>query len=224
MNHTNTPIDWTLAVTRNRDDLLRLLAVVFLTLGIAGGVAVARLPRHVHLSLLRVLRPAEAIARRLIAIAAREISVTPRTAGPAPSSAIPRGKKEREPVFALFDPRRQIGPIKKRVAGHGPNIRHFDGFDAPVPEWQEASPDDMVDVARLIARAKALRAALDDIPAQARRLARMMAKREAAGRPPIRPMRPGRPPGYRERWTHPVDELLSDCQELALMALAPDTS
>ena len=216
-------MNWTQAITRNRDDLLQLLASVFVTLGLTVGSAVTVLPRHAWLDMLRRVRIGEAVARRLITIAARNLSVTLPERRNMPSCGVPRGKGKPVPAFVLIDPRRRVGPVEKRVSGFGPNVRYLDEMDVPVPERREVSPDDMLDASRLLARAQALRAALDDIPGQARRLARMMARRAAAGRPPIRPMRPGRPPGHRDRPTDALDELLADCQELALMALAPDT-
>jgi hypothetical protein len=38
------------------------------------------------------------------------------------------------------------------------------------------------------------------------------------------PIRPGRPPGYRRRAVHLVDELLDECQWLAHRAAIADTS
>ena len=61
--------------------------------------------------------------------------------------------------------------------------------------------------------------ALDTIPHQARRLIRWQAKRDAAlkaFRPTrLSPMRPGLPPGWRERRLHEVDDILRECHGLA---------
>ena len=76
--------------------------------------------------------------------------------------------------------------------------------------------------ALLFTRLRALRAALQDIPRQARRLARWEARQALARREkrPLRPrrmsiIRPGLPPGWRERRVHDVDDVLRECHGLA---------
>ncbi len=71
--------------------------------------------------------------------------------------------------------------------------------------------------------------ALNDIPRQARRLKRWEIKRDAAlkASKPTRlsPMRPGLPPGWRERRTHEIDDVLKECHRLANDRVkAPDSS
>lgn len=65
-------------------------------------------------------------------------------------------------------------------------------------------------------------------PRQARRLVRWQVRREAMqkqGGPVFTsPMRPGRPPGYRKKPSHEVDEVLKECHWLARDAEQPDTS
>ncbi len=213
---------WTAAVERHHAELLRIVAALLVMAGMVGGVVVATLPRRVHLAILDVLRAAESAVRRLIVMAAWGIRVVPRAPRAAPSGAVPRGSGERVPSFPLFDTRLNVDPKKKRVAGFGPNIRGFDEYDVMPPARQAPSPDDMVDAGRLCRRLQALLAALEDLPKQARRLARILARGRSKWQ---RPMRPGRPPGYRSKGRRAVDEVLADCQELALMALeAPDTS
>lgn len=56
--------------------LLRVVAALFEMAGLAEDEAPATLPRHLRNRLLRLLRPAESAARRLIVIAARGIEVT----------------------------------------------------------------------------------------------------------------------------------------------------
>lgn len=194
----------------NRLALLRVLAGVVAMFG--GGETVLR---HVHSAILAVLRPAEAAARRLIAIEAHGMAIPVVATRPAPCAPIPAGKGEgRIPSFALFDPRRRVGAIVPRAPGF-PNVRFFDGLDAPVPQRRAASPDDPVTSARLRRRLDALLFALGNIPRQARRLVRRYAKQAR----PLRPLRPGRPPGHVERGEREVDILLADCHELALIAL-----
>ena len=87
------------------------------------------------------------------------------------------------------------------------------------------SADGMVNGARLIRRLEALESALADLPRQAMRLARWRMRQETSPNPSFKtPLRPGRPPGYRRRAVHEVDELLSECQWLAHYAAIADTS
>ena len=87
------------------------------------------------------------------------------------------------------------------------------------------SADGMVNAARIIRRLEALDAALADLPRQAKRLVRWRMREERSENPSYKtPLRPGRPPGYRRRAVHLVDELLSECDWLALRAAMADTS
>ena len=76
-----------------------------------------------------------------------------------------------------------------------------------------------VDATQIGQRLNALMRALDNIPRQARRLIRWQAKRDAAlkAHRPTRmgPMRPGLPPGWRERRIHEIDDVLRECHGLA---------
>ena len=93
---------------------------------------------------------------------------------------------------------------------------------APAPA---KSADGMVSAARVIRRLEALESALADLPRQARRLVRWRMRQETSPDPSFKsPLRPGRPPGYRRRVVHEVDELLSECQWLAFRAAMTDTS
>ena len=93
-------MDWDRVIERNRDALKRILAALVVMAGFADvslpfscgrrcrGEAEAdegcceerrprTLPRHLHRAVLRLLRPAEAAARRLIVVAARGLVVEP---------------------------------------------------------------------------------------------------------------------------------------------------
>ncbi len=195
--------------------------VAALLLLIGGGV-VSVLPRHRRVAAWRVLRPAEAALRRLIVIVERvsgiEVLPAVRSADRRFPAGVARGAGSRIPAFALFDPRKRFDSNGSRVRGT-PNIRFFDGYDAPVPAKSVATPDDMVSAERLCRRLQALQRALGDLPKQARRLARWQAKREvvrAVSGKYIAPIRPGKPPGNRDRGKHPVDEILRECHKLAL--------
>jgi hypothetical protein len=94
-----------------------------------------------------------------------------------------------------------------------------------VPEKEE---DARIDAARLGRRLMAIKLALEDLPRQAKRLVRLKARRETLqqqGRPIfISPMRHGRPPGYRKKPRHEVDEVLIECHGLARDVERLDTS
>lgn len=210
-------MNWALAIDRNRKDLLRIVAGLFAVAGV--GLEKGRLPRMVYLSLLSLLRPAEAAARRIIAIAARDVVPVPRrsVAQPPTGRVTCVGERQRA-YFRLFDPRKRV-----RIAGgpgKGADIRlSVPGIAEPV--FMARVPDAPRDARQLELRMRALKDALEDIPAQARRMAQARAKRLAH----IWPMRPGRPPGHRARAQREVDKILSECHGLALHALdTPDTS
>ena len=291
-------MDWALAIEKNRDALKRVLAMLVAMIEAAGGGASGlsdcgarqtTLPRHLHRFMLRLLRPAEAAARRLIIIAARGLVVKlpplrlpkpgpqPRTiftpdrvrgssvsvpiVPPEPArSAVP----PRKPTvsLSLLDPLKRFGVRPRYVKpSMMPSIRSFD--DPRVPLFQQPrqpnppppSPDDPLDAAHLHRRLEAIERALDDLPRQAKRLARWQARRDAilaqerngdaagmqgegsnsgcnaAGTQKkdrfyrLEPMRPGRPPGWRRRPSHAVDEVLNELHGLAVRAREhPDSS
>ncbi len=194
--------------------LIRVVAALLASAGLATGAVLVGLPRVVRLSILRVLRPAESAARRLIVVAAQGLDVAAQGRERALVGVIPKGAGAAVPRFALFDPRKRFAELSTGagfVAGLGPRISGFDAVRVEARVCKEPSD------ARLIARLKALHAALEDIPAQARRLARTLAKRRAAGDVPRRtsPLRPGFAPGYRQWRVHEVDDILAECTVLA---------
>ncbi|MGB8819136.1 MAG: hypothetical protein WCC66_14565, partial [Rhizobiaceae bacterium] len=101
-----------------------------------------------------------------------------------------------------------------------------------------------LDATHIGQRLNALMRALENLPHQARRLVRWQQKRDAAlkslmlrcerSEPQsthawsprrLSPMRPGLPPGWRQRPIHEIDEILKECHGLALHLLnAPNTS
>ncbi len=215
-------MDWTLGIDRQRDALLRMVAALLVLAG-DGGV----LPRHVRTGIWRVLRPAEAAFRRLVVVVKVVFKIEAGMAVPrgGPVPAIPRVSGDvsaRIPAFALFDARKSFKP-RSSVKGRKPvpRIRFFDEVQVFEPVVV-ISPDDAVCAAHMMRRLRALNAALGDVPKQARRLARWEAKRQAVRAETgkyIAPMRPGKPPGHRDRGRHPVDFVLKDCHEMALYAL-----
>jgi len=148
------------------------------------------------------------------------------------------------PPFKLIDPRKVFEFMRnltpKRIPGPGPWITSFDPgvrqLDrTPLYEWQERqnqpgpAPDDEMSATALCNRLNALMAALQDLPGQALRMvkleARLKRRFERHGKPNLPPMRPGLPPGFRQRQKHEVDEILAECHRLAMRVVnAPDTS
>ncbi len=98
-------MDWTTAIDRNREALKRVLAGLLVMAGLTPNdreervtdrptaacplPIAATLPRTLHRAILRLLRPAEAAARRLVIVAARGLVVEVRRPGsPVPRSAV----------------------------------------------------------------------------------------------------------------------------------------
>jgi len=239
--------DWPAAIARNREALLRIVAVLFVYAGLDEGGADA-VPRRVGRMILRLLRPAEAAARRLIVIAARGVTVeAPRprperaptaierlqAAGllvvreginlglacvPQAPAAEPAKSASAIPAFPFTDPPRRFDPRD----WHG--LRPF-----PQSGFAPADPDEEVTARHLCRRLIALERALDDIDGQARRLARRKARINLASgsikRASLRRMvRFGHPPGHRKRPVYAVDDILRECHSLALHARRLDSS
>ena len=167
------------------------------------------LPRHLHRFVLRLLRPAEAAARRLIIVAARGLVVEvspPRQRKPTLKSIfvrndvgtgiVRRGSLPDRALAAsrstslslpLFDPLKRFGVRRYVKQRDVPRIRSFDDIRIPLfhrppePQPPPLTPDDPLDAGRLSRRLEALASALDDLPRQARRLARWRAHRLRRG-------------------------------------------
>ena len=152
-------MDWAGVIDRNREDLLRIIAALFAMAGLVEGMTVATLPRHVYGAVLKVLRPAESAVRRLIIIAARDLSVPPPAIRPGPAAPArahrpanivvhkvflglagvpapgPPSCKSAErtaasvPPFPLFDPRKRFDFNRRRYTRNRPRIRSLD------PDW-----------------------------------------------------------------------------------------
>ena len=235
-----------MAIKRNSESLKGIIADLFAILEFAGLATVARLPRSVHSAVLRVLRPAESAVRRLIVIAARGLVVKLAPARPdlrpRPAKPIAKGLgSSRPPSFQLFDPRKRFKPVRAmKSIQRVPRIAFLSLPDptvaaiwaaraarAPAPAAAPAPPpsDGLASAKSLTRRLQALKSALEDLPRQAKRLARWQQRRLAA--PDLKflsPLRPGRPPGYRRKPIHEVDEVLIACDDLAWEAMKPNTS
>jgi hypothetical protein len=232
-------MDWDLAIKRNNEALIEIVADIFAMLGLVALTdTVSRLPWPAYRAVLRILRPAESALRRLIVVAARGLVVKPGSSRMRPAGAVKTRKSVTSRLsFQLFDPRTRIMlPRRMTPKRPGPRIHMFNADNELVTIWPPPRPtasaparpksaDGLVNASRLIRRLEALESALVDLPRQARCLARWRMRQEKSPSPSFKsPLRPGRPPGHRRRNTHEVDELLSECHWLAHYSAAADTS
>jgi hypothetical protein len=224
-------------------EVLKLCAEI----GLTEGGSVERIAKPLHRYVLRILRTAESAARRLIIAAARDIVVEykpRRSAGPKKTKTLSsdkadgegKAKRKRGFLFNLFDSlKRQGRRFKKKRRGPEPHIHSIESFleqkqaeiAAAQAKQQQVVDDGMVGAKHLVRRLVAVVDALQDIPRHALRLARWEARPKEERRPERwSPMRPGRPPGFRQRAIHEVDEILKECHWLARSMRPPldDTS
>ena len=152
----------------------------------AAGEPRRTLPRHLHRAVLRLLRPAEAAARRLVIVAARGIETPPVSSphrvrgGEVPRA--PRRSGGKQIALPLFDPLRRSPDQRCLLASQTAMPRiSIPGWSVPAPLPVPPSPDDPVDATRLTLRLAALARVLDDLPREARRFARWKSGRDAAG-------------------------------------------
>jgi hypothetical protein len=145
-------MDWERAIEWNRQALMRVLAMLVAMAGLAAGEP-GTLPRHLHRAVLRLLRPAEAAARRLVIAAARGLVVTlpqPRPRKPKPASifvrngvgtgiVLPAGVSES--AFLAWAERAAGRPGKDGSEDNGKPSRPF-GFRLfdPLPRFRPARP------------------------------------------------------------------------------------
>jgi hypothetical protein len=217
-------LDWALAIRRNRDQLRQIVLALFAVARMRVGGSLFTLPRDMVSAIMLVLRPAESAVRRLIVIAAHGLVIQPRPlGGQVPGIAGRRGFFPQMKAFKLFDPLKSFDQEDfwdEAQRQHEHALRPLD----PASGFQiiDTTP---VDATQIGQRLNALMRALDDLPRQARRLARWQFKRDAAlkAHRPTRmgPMRPGLPPGWRERKIHEIDEVLRECHGLANDLLNP---
>ncbi len=235
-------MDGQAAIEQNVEALKRIL----LSLVVMAGEGL--LPRHLHRAILRLIRPAESAARRLIIAAARAVTVPP-WRGPVPKKEVagrrkrhfqpkspPRPKPRACPrrlALPLTDPLQH--PLRRaRVRPRSIPRLWAEGMTVPrAPLPAPPAPDDPLDAARLRLRLDALGRALGDLPRQALRFARWRARQaywRAHGARFRRPLRPGRPPGAlrpgNRRREHEVHAVLAHAHSLGWWALngRPDTS
>ncbi|NJM31128.1 MAG: hypothetical protein HC855_14475 [Rhizobiales bacterium] len=131
-------MDFDLAISRQRDALVRIVASLFAMLGLADEVLAGRIPRGLHSAVLRILRPAESAVRRLIVAAARGMVAEPKAPRAArKGSTPPKGTAKRgarTPAFNLSDKHEPWLPPrhKRKPRSPGPRITIFDGPEPTV--------------------------------------------------------------------------------------------
>jgi hypothetical protein len=227
-------MDGQAAIERNVEALKRIL----LSLVVVAGEGL--LPRHLHRFILRLIRPAESAARRLIIAAARAVTVPPWR---GPVRKVERRRKRhfqpkmppqpkprpalRRLALPLADPLKD--PLRRRAPARPASIPRLwaEGMTTPrlqIPSRQPPAPDDALDATRLRLRLDALGRALADLPRQALRFARWRARQAYWRQRGARfrwPLRPGRPPGAcrPRRETHEVQTVLVHAHELGWWAL-----
>tara|TARA_R110002020_G_scaffold83397_2_gene207323 strand:- start:236745 stop:237404 length:660 start_codon:yes stop_codon:yes gene_type:complete len=186
----------------------RLDRVVLIAADLLGPVADAILPKGIAAKILAILKPAEALARRLLYLLAPTITLKPAppakagaSSSSAPRPATPK-PRDHTPVFRLTEaPTRGPKPT-------GPRIRYLDG--PPAPPKPPARPSAPQTAAKLRARLIALSMVLGDPDHHARRLARFLARRATKAVPRPIPLNFDNVPGLgRKR----LDEDLRDALE-----------
>ena len=226
------------AVDINKSSISRIIAGLFALLGLTDSSVVGRIPRELHRTVLRVLRPAESAVRRLIVIVAKSIKVKVSPARPMPAGLVRTKQEYQRLSFQLFDPRPPVFRQRPqpKTARPQPRISFFGNGEVRTIAWgqnshrnsQNVAPQPKnghADAAILLRRLKALKAALDDLPRQAKRLVRALARRQKAPHLKLKgPLRPGRAPGYRKRPVEDIDRVLHECDWFAREILAPDSS
>ncbi len=178
------------------------------------------LPPPTYRQILNILRPAEAALRRLIVVVAtilniRVAAARARLAG-QPLPDFTKFIRRALPQFPLIDPRKSFAPApEQETPTHQSGIPRISIPGIFDPVFETRSYDD-IDASSIVRRIAALDHALKTLPKQARRLARLMKRRDAAkpGRGRVGPIRPGKPPGYRQRHLHAVDDILDECHWL----------
>jgi hypothetical protein len=226
-SEANLTMDIPAAIDLNKSVLLRIVAGLLDLLG----AAQARIPLALHRTIVRVLRPAESAARRLIVTLARitKPKAPPRRSRPAPTGLVRAARASRRLAFPLFDPRQRFGRRRPAARGPAPRISSLAPGAGRAPLIGSRKVRDLSDgletSANILARLAALKGALEDLPRQARRLVRALERRRHNPRLKFKmPLRRGRAPGFRKKPRLDIDGVLHQCDWLARNALAPDTS
>jgi hypothetical protein len=214
-------MDWQLAITRNREAVTAIIMALIKSLGLSDGSVLTTLPILVYTRALAIIRPAESAVRRLIMIAAMQLTPN-KFRRPKPSdrqvnfALFPRRQEAKIPAFNLIDPLKNFGEETSDFEVLGTNYHQYLDNQDPSPTTTRICAHS------LTRRLLALKHALDNLPKQAKRLARWYAARDAAlqqMRPHrLSPLRPGPPVGLPKRKRSEVQKVLLECHLLAIYA------
>ena len=217
-------MDWVRAIEKNRVALACIVAEIFALVGFVAG---SRLSREVYLAAERLLRPTESALRRLIVIAAQGLVVKPSVSRPMPKGLVIAAGEQRRMSFRLFDARKRFdfivpdNPLLVMVKTYSSNP--FNPFEPHQRPQQESETHDYA--LSLSRRLAAVKQALETLPSQALRMARWQAKRKAMHKPKfISPLRPSRPPGYREELPTEIHYILQETHGLACDVMRENSS
>jgi hypothetical protein len=144
-------MDWDLAIKRNSEALVEIVADLFAMLGLYPDEPVSRLPWPTYRAVLRILRPAESALRRLIVVAARGLVIAPAASRPKRAGAVKTRKKGtlRAACFQLFDPHQRIMLPRRRIPKRpGPRIHMFNADSELVTIWPPPRPANPADQIR----------------------------------------------------------------------------
>jgi hypothetical protein len=221
-------IHWTKAVEINQIALTRILAEIFAMLGLVSGGSLDRLSQALYISVERLLRPTESAVRRLIVIAARGLVVKPLPKRPMPKGLKIESKTSGSMSFRLFDTRKQFDFIKSEnplfIKVKTYSFNPFNPFAQFIPR-RPSEKVDSVNAVQLSRRLAAVKHALETLPRQAQRMARWQARRKMMEKPKFTsPLRPGPPPGHREKPKKEIDFVLRECHWIAWDSLREDSS
>jgi hypothetical protein len=221
-------IHWTKAVEINQIALTRILAEIFAMLGLVSGGSLDRLSQALYISVERLLRPTESAVRRLIVIAARGLVVKPLPKRPMPKGLKIESKTSGRMCFRLFDTRKQFDFIKSEnplfIKVKTYSFNPFNPFAQFIPR-RPSEKIDSVNAVQLSRRLAAVKHALETLPRQAQRMARWQARRKMMEKPKFTsPLRPGPPPGHREKPKKEIDFVLCECHWIAWDSLREDSS
>jgi len=220
---------WKLAIKKNREALTQIVAGLFVLVGWNAGKDQqgdtpsphGRFDKPITLGpisfrrLAKALRTIEAALRRLIVLYSNTENLTPSSDAtaqrPLPDFAAFNEKAlGRAPTFNLFDPRKPLTFFDENelAADHAGRNCEPEADTIAMPSAKRS--------AALLQRLIAVDRALKTLPQQTKRLVAVLERRKSAPPGPgkVPPIRPGIPPGFRQRGAQEEDRVLRECHGL----------
>jgi len=212
---------WKLAIKKNREALTQIVAGLFVLVGWNAGKDQqgdtpsphGRFDKPITLGPISFRRLAKAL--RTIVLYVQTQNLTPsgkvEAQRPLPDFAAFNEKAPgRAPAFNLFDPRKPLTVFDES------KLSADDAGRTCEPEADIILMPSAKRSAALLQRLAAVDRALKTLPQQAKRLVSVMEKRKSAPAGPgkVPPIRPGIPPGFRERGAQEEDRVLRECHGL----------